>query len=124
MDMNNTPRSNPQEVASENVSGPGGPSRRDERQARLLRIDEYELEGLANPDSDRSFLTIALANLFRDVCDLEDEAKQAFMSLFAGETLTNVDGAVTCYLAVTRRIVQLTQLEIRANSVRRFDPNC
>jgi hypothetical protein len=124
MDINNMPRSNPQEFASENVSGPGASSRLDGRQARLLRIDQYELDGLANPDSDRCFLTIALANLFRDVCDLEDEAKQAFMSLFAGETLTNVDGAVTCYLAVTRRIVQLAQLEIRANSVRKYDPNC
>ena len=118
--MTNRAKCKPHEVARENVSAPDDTSPPGTRQARLMRIDEYELEGLANPDSDRSFLTVALGNLFRDVCDLEDELEQTFIDWYARETLADVDWAVTRYLSVTRRIVRLAGLEVVAIATKTY----
>ena len=90
----------------------------DTRRARLNRVDEYELQGLANSDPFECLMTAVQADLFRTVCVLEDAAKQAPAGKIDARSISDLEPAINRYLAVVSRIARNAQLELRARSAR------
>lgn len=119
MTMKNTSQREQPQANPENARPSNAPSPPDAHHVRKRRIDEYESQGLDNPEPDVSFWAVTQADLFRVAIDLAVEAKQAIRGCSTCKTLADADPAMKRYLAVTRRIVRYAPLEIRASLIRK-----
>jgi hypothetical protein len=119
MGIKNTSRIEHTNLRPERASATDGPSGSDMRQARLKRVDEYETEGLARPESFECLIALVQADLFRSACVSEDAAKEALVGLSEAKSISDWERAIHRHLAIARRIARNSGLEVRTRSARK-----